>query len=170
METTMSFNYTPILEKASCFILIKNLRYFEDNQFKGIENGEILSYASELTKLMSELNRSNLNFNDISQLKRFLYMNGFFTDLRNLEGDYLVHEIEEKRISEITPELNDELSCEENLKILFKTEKLRRWEVMYDFGGTAYHKNNKLRDYQVFDETFDIHFFGGKDTNILFDL
>jgi hypothetical protein len=34
-------------------------------------------------------------------------------------------------------------------------------KLYYDFSGSAYHDIYKLREYQLFDETYDIRFFAG---------
>ena len=40
---------------------------------------------------------------------------------------------------------------------------------MYDYGGTAYQQNCKIKDYQFFNETYDIRFFGGENQAIMFE-
>jgi hypothetical protein len=165
----MCFDYKLVHEKSPCLVLVKNLRYFHDDIEKRIETGEIISFSQELMPLLAQLNRPSLNFLSFNQLKRFLYTQGFFSELELLTGNELIDNIESKNFSEIDLELNEDESCDEILKFLFDQGKLKKWDIMYDFGGTAYHEKNKLRDYQVYDETFDIRFFGGKDNSVLFD-
>ena len=83
----MSFNYSNIFDKTPCFVLIKNLRYVDDNSKNPIESGEIIRFSDNLTSLMAELNRPNLEFDSKEKLKYFLYSMGFFSDLQNFFGD-----------------------------------------------------------------------------------
>ena len=165
----MTFDYSIISQKAPCFVLIKNLRYLDDNTKNPIESGEIIQFSDDVTSLMAELNRPTLDFDSKEKLKYFLYSMGFFSDLKQFHGDILLQRIEAKSFSEIDPEIHDELSIDAVLKILFETKKLKNWEIMYDFGGTAYQQNNKLRDYQFFSETYDIRFFGGENQAVMFE-
>ena len=55
----MSFNYTDILDRTPCFVLIKNLRYVENNTEKGIESGEMVALSTELSPLLAELSTEN---------------------------------------------------------------------------------------------------------------
>jgi hypothetical protein len=93
---------------------------------------------------------------------------GFFSDLQNFSGDLLLQQIEAKSLSEIDSKIHDDFSNDAVLKVLFETKKLKNWEIMYDFGGTAYQQNSKIKDYQFFDETYDIRFFGGGNQAIMF--
>lgn len=165
----MSFSYSSILGKMPCFVLVKNLRYLDDNPENPIESGEIIRFSDDLTSLMAELNRPTLDFDSKEKLKYFLYSMGFFSDLQPFHGDDLIQRIEAKSLSEIDTEFHEELSIDAILKILFDTKKLKNWEIMYDFGGTAYRQKNKLRDYQFFSETYDIRFFGGENQTVMFE-
>jgi hypothetical protein len=164
----MSFNYSNIFDKTPCFVLIKNLRYVKDNSENPIESGEIIKFSANLTSLMAELNRPTLEFDSKEKLKYFLYSMGFFSDLQNFSGDMLLQHIEAKSLSEIDSKIHDDFSNDAVLKVLLETQKLKNWEIMYDFGGTAYQQPNKIRDYQFLSETFDIRFFGGNDQEKMF--
>lgn len=165
----MSFNYSNIFDKTPCFVLIKNLRYIDDNSKNPIESGEIIRFSDNLTSLMAELNRPNLEFDSKEKLKYFLYSMGFFSDLQNFSGDLLLQQIEAKSLSEIDSKIHDDFSNDAVLKVLFETKKLKNWEIMYDYGGTAYQQNCKIKDYQFFNETYDIRFFGGENQAIMFE-
>jgi hypothetical protein len=165
----MSFNYSTIFEKSPCFVLVKNLRYKNDNPQNPIERGEIIRFSEDLTSLMAELNRPKLEFDSKTKIKYFLYSMGFYSDLQQFEGDDLIQQIDKKTLSEIDAEIHEELSNDAILNILFENKKLKEWEIMYDFGGSAYQQNNKPRDYQFFDETYDIRFFGGKNQTVMFE-
>lgn len=165
----MPFSYSSILGKTPCFVIVKNLRYIDDNPENPIESGEIIRFSDDLTSLMAELNRPTLDFDSKEKLKYFLYSMGFFSDLQPFHGDDLIQRIEAKSLSEIVPEIHDGISIDAILKILFETKKLKNWEIMYDFGGTAYRQKNKLRDYEFFSETYDIRFFGGENQTVMFE-
>lgn len=165
----MTLNYSNILEKGPCFVLIKNLRYLNDNMENPIEKGEIIAISDNLTEMMAKLNRPILEFDSKEKLKYFLYSMGLFSDLQQFHGEDLIKRIATKSLSEIDRDINDKLPNDAILKILFETNKLKNWEIMYDFGGTAYQQPNKLRDYQIFRETYDIRFFGGENKTIMFE-
>ncbi len=57
----MLFNYTDILDRTPCFVLIKNLRYVDNNTEKGIESGEMVALSTELSPLLAELSLENDN-------------------------------------------------------------------------------------------------------------
>lgn len=164
----MTLNYSNILEKSPCFVLIKNLRYLNDNIENPIEKGEIIAVSDNLTEMMAKLKRPILEFDSKEKLKYFLYSMGFFSDLQQLHVEDIIQQIEAKSLSEIDIVIHDELPNDAILKILFETNKLKNWEIMYDFGGTAYQQPNKIRDYQFLSETFDIRFFGGNDQEKMF--
>ncbi len=164
----MKFNYKQILGKAPCYVLIKNLRYLNNDINQEIEHGEIISFSQDLKQLTSLLNQPKLQFSSVNQFKRFLYAQGFFSDLNLLFGKDLIEQIHGKSFSEIDPIFNGELNVDEVLKYLLGNGGLKKWKIQYDFGGTAYHNKNKLPDYYLYNETYDIRFFGGNDIDKLF--
>jgi hypothetical protein len=165
----MPFDYSPILPKAPCFVLIKNLRYDNDDNQQKIATGKIISFSDELTPLLAQLNRPNLDFSSIKNLKRFLYTQGFFQELTLLEGSELRGAIDCKSIAEIDSRLSDGTSVDVILQQLFADGRLKECDIIYDFGGSSYHEKNRLKDFEVYRETFDIRFFGGDNKLVLFD-
>lgn len=165
----MPFDYSPILPKAPCFVLIKNLRYANHDNQQKIATGEILSFSDELTPLLAELNRPALDFSSIKHLKRFLFTQGFFQELALLEGNELREAIDCKSIAEIDSRLSDGTSVDVILQQLFADGRLKEWDIIYDFGGSSYQEKNRLKDFEVYEETFDIRFFGGESKAKLFD-
>jgi hypothetical protein len=165
----MAFDYSPIFPKAPCFVLMKNLRYTKDDNQQKIASGDIISFSDELPPLLAQMNRPPLDYLSIKYLKPFMYSQGFFQDLALLEGNELKEAIDRKSFADIDSRLSDDISVDLILQQLFATGSIKKWNINYDFCGSAYHKKNRLKDFEVYKETFDIRFFGGDDKLVLFD-
>ena len=92
----MSFNYTDILDRTPCFVLIKNLRYVENNTEKGIESGEMVALSTELSPLLAELSTENADstteiyfFGGPDENKLFYFLKTYF------EKHHLTNDLDE---------------------------------------------------------------------------
>jgi hypothetical protein len=102
----MSFNYSDILDRTPCFVLIKNLRYVNDNSEKHIENGEIVALSTELSPLLTDLRTENTDstteiyfFGGTDENQLFYFLKSYFEKhhftndldglLRDIRFDYL---------------------------------------------------------------------------------
>ena len=89
----MLFNYTDILDRTPCFVLIKNLRYVENNTEKGIESGEMVAFSTELSPLLAELVTENIGstteiyfFGGTDENQLFYFLKSYF-DKHHLTND-----------------------------------------------------------------------------------
>lgn len=92
----MSFNYTDILDRTPCFVLIKNLRYVDDNAEKGIESGEMVALSTELSPLLAELGSINTDssseiyfFGGTNENQLFYFLKSYF------EKHHLTNDLDE---------------------------------------------------------------------------
>jgi hypothetical protein len=81
----MSFNYSNIFDKTPCFVLIKNLRYEDDNSEKGIESGEMVALSTELSPLLAKLGSENTDsttkiyfFGGTDENQLFYFLKSYF--------------------------------------------------------------------------------------------
>ena len=81
----MSFNYSNIFDKTPCFVLIKNLRYEDNNTEKGIESGEMVALSTELSPLLAELGLINTDssseiyfFGGTDENQLFYFLKSYF--------------------------------------------------------------------------------------------
>jgi hypothetical protein len=81
----MSFSYSNIQDKTPCFALIKNLIFVENNPENGIESGEIVSFSTELSPLLTELSIINVDstteiyfFGGPDENKLFYFLKTYF--------------------------------------------------------------------------------------------
>lgn len=159
----MKFNYKPILSEAPCFALIKNLRYEDDDPLLPIRKGEIIQISKSKNELIKLIPKPEGNFKTARQIKRFLFRAGDILEYTDFKGQELLKQID------LDPILYEHFSFKPGKKIsnLLEILKEDNWitknNLFYDYSGSAYHDDCKLRDYQLFDETFDIRFFGGAD-------
>lgn len=160
----MKFNYAPILSEAPCFALIKNLRYKDDDPLLPIIKGEIIQVATTKSELYKFIPKPDGNFKTARQIKRFLFRAGIILEYNSeFKGEELLKQIDLDTL------IYEEFSFKPGKKISELLEEMRdeNWitkdKLYYDFSGSAYHDIYKLRDYQLFDETYDIRFFAGAD-------
>jgi hypothetical protein len=160
----MKFNYEPILSEAPCFALIKNLRYKDDDPLLPISKGEIIQVAITKSELYKLIPKPDGNFKTARQIKRFLFRAGIILEYNTeFKGEDLLKQID------LDATIYEEFAFKPGKKISELLEEMRdnNWitedKLYYDFSGSAYHDNYKLRDYQLFDETYDIRFFAGAD-------
>jgi hypothetical protein len=160
----MKFNYKPILSEAPCFALIKNLRYENDNPLLPIKKGEIIQLSTNKSDLYKFIPKPDGNFKTARQIKRFLFRAGIILEYNTeFKGEELLKQID------LDSTLYEEFSFKPGKKIseLLELVKEYNWitedKLYYNYSGSAYHDDCKLRDYQLFDETYDIRFFAGAD-------
>jgi len=158
----MKFSYEPILSEAPCFALIKNLRYKEDDPLLPIRKGEIIQLSTNKSELYKLIPKPDGNFKTARQIKRFLFRAGIIFEYNTeFKGEELLKQID------LDATLYEEFSFTPGKKISELLEVMREenWitqdKLYYDFSGSAYHDFYKIRDYQLFDETYDIRFFAG---------
>ena len=92
----MSFNYSNILDRTPCFVLIKNLRYVDNNTEKGIESGEMVALSTELSPLLAELGSINIDstteiyfFGGTDENQLFYFLKSYF------EKHHLTNDLDE---------------------------------------------------------------------------
>jgi hypothetical protein len=160
----MKFSYYTILSEAPCFALIKNLRYKEDDPLLPIRKGEIIQLSTNKSELYKLIPKPDGNFKTARQIKRFLFRAGIIFEYNTeFKGEELLKQID------LDATLYEEFSFTPGKKISELLEVMREenWitedKLYYDFSGSAYHDFYKIRDYQLFDETYDIRFFAGAD-------
>ena len=160
----MKFNYAPILSEAPCFALIKNLRYEDDDPLLPVRKGEIIQVATSKSELYKLIPKPDGNFKNARQIKRFLFRAGIILEYNTeFKGEELLKQID------LDPILYEHCSFKPGKKISDLLELLKEYnwitkdKLYYDYSGSAYHDDCKLRDYQLFDETYDIRFSGGAD-------
>jgi hypothetical protein len=159
----MKFSYASILSEAPCFALIKNLRYKHDDPLLPINKGEIIKISKNKNELIKLIPKPDGNFTTAKQIKRFLFRAGFILEYTDFKGEELLRQIE------LDPILYEEFSYKPGKKISNLLEELKEYnwisndKLYYNYSGSAYHDDCKLRDYQLFNETYDIRFFAGED-------
>ncbi len=164
----MSFNYDKIFEAAPCYALIKNLRYEKDNSDRPISKGELIAASTDERELCLMIPKPPLAFKTIMQLKRFLYRSGMMEDIDHYEGDELLKMIDKDEILRWEAIYKPGRTMEEMVRLCFHYEYFGEREFYYDYTGSAFHYPNKIRDYQIFEEWYDMPFFGGDDKEKLY--
>lgn len=92
----MSFNYSDILDRTPCFVLIKNLRYVDDNSENPIESGEMVALSTELSPLLTDLGTKNTDstteiyfFGGTDENQLFYFLKSYF------EKHHLTYDLDE---------------------------------------------------------------------------
>jgi len=164
----MAFNYEKIFEAAPCYALIKNLRYEKDNSDRPISKGELIAISTDERELRRMIPKPPLAFKTISQLKRFLYRCEMMEDIDHFTGDELLNMIDKDEILRWDAIHKPGRTMEEMVQLCFEFKYFEERDFYYNYTGSTYHDPRKIRDYQVFDEWYDMPFFGGDDKEKLY--
>lgn len=164
----MAFNYEQIVEAAPCYALIKNLRYEKDDYGRPIKKGELIAIAKHESELRQMIPKPPMAFKTIRQLKRFLYRCEMMQDIDHYKGDELLKVIDKDKILNWDAIYKPGRTMEEIVRLCFQSEYFGERDFYYDYTGSAYHNESKIRDYQIFDECYDMPFFCGDDREKLY--
>lgn len=164
----MAFNYEQIFEAAPCYALVKNLRYEKDDAGRPIKKGELIATSADESELLRLIPKPPMTFKTIRQLKRFLYRCEMMEDIGHYEGAELLKMIDKDKILNWDAINKPGRTMDEMIRLCFQFEYFGERDFYYDYTGSAYHKPSKICDYQIFDEWYDIPFFGGDDREKLY--
>lgn len=164
----MAFNYEKIFEAAPCYALIKNLRYKNDEFDNPIEKGVLIATSINETELSRMIPEPPLTFKTIKQLKRFLYRCEQMDNIFGYQGDELLKMIDKDDVLLWDAIYKPGRRISEMVQLCIENEYFTEEMFYYDYTGTAYHYPNKIRDYLIFDEWYDILFFCGDNKEKLY--
>jgi hypothetical protein len=89
-------------------------------------------------------------------------------DIDHYKGDELLKVIDKDKVLLWDAIYRPGRTMEEMVRLCFQFGYFGERDFYYDYTGSAYHDPGKIRDYQIFDEWYDMPFFCGDDREKLY--